>query len=132
MIAEGAFVKTLFPTSEQPRRPGLLHICYCLAVTRPVVLMAYSSSKSWPSAAPLPPGVRIFEAAEAARLNQRPFVLYLNRLARLPLTSDWFPDLDKPSQGVVAVAPAALQDQLLKTMAELAQRRRELIQKLGP
>jgi hypothetical protein len=94
--------------------------------------MAYSSSKSWPSAAPLPPGVRIFAAAEAARLDQRPFVLYLNRLARLPLTWDWFPDLDKPSQGVVAVAPAALRDQLLKTIAELAQRRRELIHKLGP
>jgi hypothetical protein len=132
VIAEGAFAKTLFPTNERPRRPGLLHICYCLAVTRPVVLMAYSSSRPWPSGAPLPPGVRIFSAAEAARLNQRPFVLYLNRVARLPLTSDWFPELDAPSQGVVAVAPAALRDELLQTMMELAQRRRDLIQKLGP
>jgi hypothetical protein len=132
VIAEGAFVKTLFPTSERPRRPGLLHICYCLAVTRPIVLMAYSSSQPWPAATPLPPGVRIFEAAEAARLNQRPFVLYLNRLARLPLTPEWFPELSEPSQGVVAVAPAVLRDQLLKTMMELMQRRRDLIQKLGP
>jgi len=132
VIAEGAFVKTLFPTGEQPRRPGLLHICYCLAVTRPIVLMAYSSSRPWPSGMPLPPGVRIFDGAEAARLNQRPFVLNLNRLAKLPLTRDWFPELDTPSQGVVAVAPPTLRDQLLKTMMELAQRRRELIQKLGP
>lgn len=132
MIVEGAFAKTLFPTNEQPRRPGPLHICYCLAVMRPIVLVAYSSSQPWPLGVPLPPGVRIFGATEAARLNQRSFVLYLNRLARLPLTEKWFPELNKPSQGVVAVAPAALRDQLLKTMMELAQRRRDLIQKLGP
>lgn len=132
MIAEGAFVKTLFPTSEKPRRPGPLHICYCLAVARPIVIVAYSSSRSWPPATPPPHGVRIFGAAEAARLNQRPFVLYLNRLARLPLTAQWFPELEMPSQGVVAVAPAVLRDQLLKTMTELVQRRRELIRRLGP
>jgi hypothetical protein len=132
VIVEGAFAKTLFPTNEQPRRPGLLHICYCLAVTRPIVLMAYSSSQPWPAGIPLPLGVRIFDATEAARLNQRPFVLYLNRLVRLSLTPEWFPELNKPSQGVVAVAPAALRDQLLKTMMELMQRRRDLIQKLGP
>jgi len=80
----------------------------------------------------LPPGVRIFGRAEAARLNQRPFVLYLNRLARLPLASAWFPEFDRPSQGVIAVAPVALRDQLLESMLELAQKRRDLIQKLGP
>lgn len=131
MIAEGAFVKTLFPTSEQPRRPGPLHICYCLAVARPIVLVAYSSSRQWPSGVPLPLGVRIFGHAEAATLNQRPFVLYLNRLARLPLTNVWFPDIANPSRGVVAVAPAALRDRLLKEMTDLAQRRRELIETLG-
>jgi hypothetical protein len=110
----------------------MLHIYYCLAVAKPLVLVAYSSSQAWPSGVPLPPGVRIFGRAEAARLNQRPFVLYLNRLARLPLTSAWFPELDRSSQGVVAVAPVVLRDQLLKAMLELAQRRRELVQKLGP
>lgn len=132
MIAEGAFVKTLFPTSEQPRRPGPLHICYCLAVARPLVLVAYSSSRPWPSGVSLPLGVRIFRHAEAATLNQRPFVLYLNRLARLPLTNVWFPDIANPLQGVVAVAPTALRDRILKEMTELAQRRRELIETLGP
>jgi len=132
VIAEGAFVKTLFPTRERPRRPGPLHICYCFAVARPIVIVAYSSSQSWPSGIPLPHGVRIFGTSEAARLNQRPFVLYLNRLAKLPLISAWFPELDKPSQGVVAVAPDSLRDQLLNTMTELLQRRRELVQTLGP
>jgi hypothetical protein len=132
VIAEGAFVKTPFPTSERPRRPGPLHICYCLAVSRPIVIVAYSSSQSWPSATPLPHGVRIFGTSEAARLSQRPFVLYLNRLARLPLTPQWFPELETISQGVVAVAPTVLRDQLLKTMTELARRRRELVQRLGP
>lgn len=132
MIAEGAFVKALFPTSEQPRRPGPLHICYCLALARPIAIVAYSTSQPWPSGVPLPLGVRIFGASEAAPLNQRPFVLHLNRLAKLPLTSAWFPELGKPAQGVVAVAPGALRDQLLTTMTELLQRRRELVQTLGP
>ena len=132
MITEGAFAKTRFPTRERPRRPGPLHICYCVALVRPIAIMAYSSSQPWPSGIPLPYGVCIFGAAEAASLNQRPFVLYLNRLAKLPLTSAWFPELDSASQGVVAIAPHSLRDQLLDTLSELLRRRRELIQTLGP
>lgn len=132
MIAEGAFVKTLFPTSENPRRPGPLHICYCFAVARPIAIVAYSSSQPWPSGIPLPLGVRIFGKAEAARFNQRPFVLYLNRLAKLPLNSAWFPELEQPKRGVIAVASAALRNELLTTMTELLRQRRELIQTLGP
>ena len=132
MIAEGAFVKTLFPTIEQPRRPGLLHICYCLAVARPMAIVAYSSSRAWPSDAKRPQGIRSFGTSEAARLKQRPFVLYLNRIARLPLTPQWFPELSMPAQGVVAVADPALREELLSAMKELVERRRELIQRLGP
>jgi hypothetical protein len=132
VIVEGAFVKTLFPTDEYPRRPGLLHICYCLGVARPIVLVAYTSSQPWPARTPLPPGVRIFDRMAAAPLRQRPFVLYLNRIAKLPLTAAWFPELESPSQGVVAVAPAALRDELLAISLDLARRRIELVQRLGP
>jgi hypothetical protein len=38
VIAEGAFIEVLFPTTEKPRQPGLPHICYCLAVRPPECL----------------------------------------------------------------------------------------------
>lgn len=131
-IAEGAFVKTLFPTDEHPRRPGLPHIAYCLAVVRPLSLVAYTTSRRWPAGMPVPLGVRIFDAAEAARLNQRPFVLRLDRLAKLPLTRDWFPEIQSPVQGVVAMAPRRLRDELLSLMEALARLRRERVKTLGP
>jgi len=132
VLGEGAFVKALFPTNEHPRRPGLLHICYCLAVARPVALVAYTSSRPWPAGTPIPLGVRIFGKVEAASLNQLPFVLYLNRLARLPMTPKWFPDITLPSQGVVATAPEGLRNQLLEAVSELVRRQRELVQQTGP
>jgi hypothetical protein len=132
VIVEGAFVKTLFPTDEYPRRPGLLHICYCLGVARPIVLVAYTSSQPWPARTPLPAGVRIFDRSAAAALRQRPFVLYLNRIAKLPLTAAWFPEIETTGQGIVAVAPAALRDELLRAATELARRRGELMRRLGP
>lgn len=132
MIVEGAFVRTLFPTNERPRQPGLLHICYCLGVAPPLSLVAYTSSQPWPAAMPLPLGVRVFERRQAAALNQRPFVLYLNRLAKLPLTSKWFPAIGTPSRGIIAVAPAAIRDELMAAMIELARRRRDLVATLGP
>ena len=42
--AEGAFLPALFPASEKPREPGLLHICYCLVVPPPLALVAYAAS----------------------------------------------------------------------------------------
>jgi hypothetical protein len=132
VIVEGAFVKTLFPTSEHPRQPGLLHICYCLGVAPPIALVAYTSSRPWPAATPVPEGVRIFGPAEAASLNQRPFVLYLARIAKLPLSTAWFPEIDLPGQGVIATAPIRLRDQLLQATIDLARRRREIVRELGP
>jgi hypothetical protein len=58
-------------------------------------------------------GVRLFDAREAARLNQsRAFMLRLDVLARLPLTRAWFPDIDLPDDGVIAFARASLQAEL--------------------
>ena len=131
-IIEGAFVRTLFPTAERPRRPGLPHIGYCLAVAQPLVLVAYTTSRPWPAGTPVPIGVRVFGVEEAARLNQRPFVLRLDRLAKLPLTRDWFPDLASADLGVVAIAPRRLRDELLATMSALLRTRRERLKTLGP
>ncbi len=131
-IVEGAFVETLFPTAERPRQPGLLHICYCLGVRPPVALVAYTTSAPWPTGIPLPLGVRTFTAEEAGRLNQaRAFRLHLNRQARLPLTAAWFPKIDAHGQGVIAIAPARLRQELFEIAIELEKRYRVNIERLG-
>lgn len=133
MITEGAFVEVLFPTTEKPRQPGLSHICYCLAVRPPLVLVAYTTSVPWPPNVPLPFGVRLFTRDEAIALNQRrAFRLHLNRQARLPLTTRWVPHLDTPNQGVIAVAPERLRQELYELTVELVRRYERNIERLGP
>jgi hypothetical protein len=137
-MVPGAFLRVLFPTREEPRQPGLLHIGYMLVVTATEAMVAYTTSQPWPAAVPLPAGTRVFSADEALRLNQsRAFLLRLDVLARLPLTPIWFPDLNRGASGlnaneVIAVAPAPLQAELAKFAMNLARRRRELMQMRGP
>jgi hypothetical protein len=132
VIAEGAFVEVLFPTTERPREPGLLHIGYCLAVRPPLALVAYTTSAPWPPGAPLPFGVRLFTQSGAAVLNQkRAFRLHLNRQARIPLTTRWIPKLEEANQGVIAVAPASLRQELYEMTLELVRRHEQSIQRLG-
>ncbi len=135
MIGDGAFVWTCFPADERPSQPGSRHVGYILGLYRDAAgqrraLVAYTSSQAW-TADRTPPGVVIFNAQEAAALgSQKSFVLYLNRLARLPLTERWFPDLRSPTQGVIAVLSQRRQDKLLQIVAELHMRR--LLRFSGP
>ena len=77
----------------------------------------------------MPAGARLFDREEAARLNQfRAFMLRLDVLAKLPVTPAWFPDLALAGQGVIAGAPARLQDELTNIATNLARRRRSLVQ----
>jgi hypothetical protein len=132
-MVPGAFVRVLFPTQEKPRRPGLLHIGYVLGGTASEALVAYTTSQPWPTDAPIPAGVRLFGAEAAAQLNQsRPFLLRLDVLAKLPRTAEWFPDLGRHDQGVIAIAPPELQSELIGIAANLVRRRRELVQMRGP
>jgi hypothetical protein len=131
-MVPGAFIRVYFPTQEKPRQPGLLHICYVLGATAREAMVAYTTSQPWPANVPLPAGVRLFTADEAARLNQsRPFLLRLDVLAKLPLTAAWFPDVEKEGQGVIAVASNRLQEELTDLAANLLRRRRDLIQMRG-
>jgi hypothetical protein len=114
----------LFPTVERPRVPGLLHIGYVIGATARDAVVAYTTSQPWPVDIPLALGARVFSPAEAVALNQnRGFLLRIDLLARLPMTAVWFPDIAKPGQGVIAVAPAALQRELTALGAALLQRR---------
>jgi hypothetical protein len=131
-MTPGAFVRVFFPTQEKPRQPGLLHIGYVLGKTEREAMVAYTTSRTWPAGTPLPAGVRLFDTAQAALLNQsRAFVLRLDILAKLPLTTVWFPDIDKSGQGVISVAPRRVQEELADLAANLVLRRRDLMQMRG-
>lgn len=80
----------------------------------------------------MPFGVRLFTQEEAAALNQqRAFRLHLNRQARVPLTTRWLPNLEAANQGVIALAPARLREELYRMTPELVRRREQSIQRLG-
>ncbi len=131
-IVEGAFVRVLFPTDEKPRQPGLLHIGYCLGTDGKQALVAYTTSKPWPPDTIPPQGVVIFDRQRARTLNQKPFVLDLARLARLPLTDRWFPDIGTPTNGVIAQAGATLRAELFSVAQDLLRRHREVLKLRGP
>lgn len=96
-------------------------------------MVAYTTSQPWPEDTPMPAGARLFDADEAARLNQsRAFILRLDVLARGPLARDWFPDIMRPGQGVIAIAPAPLQQELTPMATNLLRRRRALLDQRGP
>lgn len=97
------------------------------------VLLAYTSSGKWRGdAAVLPLGVIEFDAATAWVLNQRAFHLDLRCMAQVPVTAAWFPNLDEPERGVVAVAGARLRSRIERELAMLVARSRELIEMRGP
>lgn len=82
---------------------------------------------------PLPLGVRLFTQQEAIALNQRRgFRLHLNRQARMPLTTRWFPKLDAPGQRVIAVAPERLRQELYEMTLDQLRRHERIIERLGP
>jgi hypothetical protein len=131
----GDFVWCAFPEWEAPLRPGPLHVAYTIGIggtpARPMAIVAYTTSQSWDGVTP--PGVLMFNAADAAQLGQaRPFVLDLRRMAYLSLTTIWFPRLEEPGAGVLGRAPKALRGRLDAIALELATRRPEVLTTLGP
>ncbi len=72
-------------------------------------LSAYTTSQPWLDRA-LPLGVFAFNRQEAAAMGQRlAFVMDLQRLAAMPITSAWFPHLDLPGHGVQEDVPGSEQ-----------------------
>lgn len=136
-IASGCFVWTMFPFGP-PDQPGpVRHVAYVLATNSrpkmPMLLLAYTSSGPWRGATGrLPLGVMEFEAAAARAVGQKPFHLDLRCLAQVPLTKRWFPDIERPGQGIVGTASARLQQGIDALLSALVTRNRDLIEIRGP
>jgi hypothetical protein len=62
----------------------------------------------------------------------RAFVLELRRMAALPVTVAWFPDLHAADRGFVGRAPERLRVELEAAATDFFRRRPEVIERLGP
>lgn len=131
----GDFVWSNFPERENPARPGPRHIGYVALSTASdrinTVVLAYTTSQSWTGTKPF--GLHSFNQDTAASMGQaRAFTLDLRRLAIVPATVEWFPELLSRGHGIVGRAPERLRLKLEADMRELVRRRPESIEKLGP
>ena len=131
----GDFVWAAFPERENPARPGPRHVGYIVALTGSAsvnaVILAYTTSQPWRGPNPL--GVHGFDAEAAAGMGQsRPFTLDLRRVAFVPITVNWFPDLTTANRGIVGRAPERVRMALELAVKELFRRSPELVERLGP
>jgi hypothetical protein len=140
-LQEGDFVWCAFPERENPARPGPSHVAYILAVSgeaatgcKPelTALAAYTTSQPWPGST-LPTGVFAFDQQAAAVMGQgRAFVMDLRRLAAIPMTLEWFPQLDQPGRGVRGHMPKRQQLRYAQVAEQLLTRCPEIVERLGP
>jgi hypothetical protein len=81
----------------------------------------------------MPPGVYGFDRETAAGMGQaRPFMLDLRRVAFVPVTVEWFPELQSPNHGIVGRASERIRLELEKAMTKLFNRHSANIERLGP
>jgi hypothetical protein len=133
-LPPGAFVWCRFPLREAHREPGPpdhLHVVYVHDTADGKAVCVYTTSVTWPGNKPLPFGVIAVPWASAADMGQKAFVLDARRIGIFPQTTDWFPDLDEPGNGILHVAPKPFQRKIQQAALEVA-KRKELIEWFGP
>jgi hypothetical protein len=131
----GDFVWSNYPQREDPAQPGPRHVGYVAASVgvggTPVVWLAYTTSQPWTG--PRPSGVYSVDREAAAGMGQsRPFTLDLRRVAVVPVTVEWFPDLDAPAHGIVGRAPQRLRLVYEAALTGLVRRHPQNIERSGP
>jgi len=135
LYRSGDFVWIAFPQREDPATPGPRHIGYIALEASlagvDVVYVTYTSSQLW--SGPRPPGVFNFDREAAVEMGQRrPFTIDLRRVAFVPTTPAWFPDLTTPGNGIVGRASEQLRLALETSAVALFRRSPEIIERLGP
>jgi hypothetical protein len=131
----GDFVWSNFPAREDPARPGPRHPGYVTLSSNSspanAVFLAYTTSQPWTG--PRPFGLYAFDRESAAEMGQsRPFTLDLRRMAAVPVTVEWFPNLNTASHGTIRRAPEKLRIIPESAAKQLFSRRPENIERLGP
>jgi hypothetical protein len=136
-IDRGDFVWTNFPTREKPASPSAeRHIALCLrrfhGGDKGYALVAVYTTSRPRGERPKARGEIEITAERAVEYGQRrAFRIDVKRVAALPITADFFPDLEKPGHGIEGRSEhlANVAERLLRQlMAETP----ELVELLGP
>jgi hypothetical protein len=132
----GDFVWCNYPQRENPARPGPRDVGYVVLSTGTdqggIAVLAYTTSQPW-TGAPRPAGVYSIDRETAASMGQaRPFTLDLRRVAAVPVTAQWFPELNMADHGIIGRAPAWQRGVYESMTKALATRHPENIERLGP
>lgn len=94
-------------------------------------MLAYTTSQAW--VGQLPWGVRRFDEGQALALGQdKAFVMDLRRIAYVPISAAWFPQINDADRGIVGRASSGLKTAISIESAGIFKKRAEIIQKLGP
>ena len=94
-------------------------------------MRTYTTSQPWTGQRPF--GLYTFDHDAAAEMGQsRPFTLDLRRMAAVPVTVRWFPDLNGPTHGKVGQANENLRVMLETAIKQLFSRHPGNVERLGP
>jgi len=136
-IDRGDFVWTNFPTREEPAAPSVdRHIALCLRRFRSAdkgyaLVAVYTTSQSRRDR-PKAQGEIEVTAERAVEYGQRSaFRIDVRRVAVLPISPDFFPDLEKPGHGIQGRS-AHLADAAERLLRQIIAQTPELVEFLGP
>jgi hypothetical protein len=125
----------MFPFSEAPEAPGpRKHVAYIVDIVQRgnqayVAAALYTTTS--PRSSPLPIGVIAIRDTNARKLNQRDFFIDARRIAYMPISTAFFPDLHHPGRGIQGEATKELHNKIETTLVK-ALKRPELLELLGP
>ncbi len=148
-FAPGDFVWTNFPFENDPSHPGPgRHAGLIMATFAPrdaqrlsskpasghgMVVAVYTSSQVRKFGGNLPIGVISVSANRAQQSgNQTAFFIDVRRRAFMPISKEYFPELDMPGCGIVGQADKSLFAEARRQFILVNERHREQIVNLGP
>lgn len=136
--AKGDFVNCLFPFGEHPDRPGpTLHVVYCQRLLtgrsgNPAVAAFYTTTVLRPSGQPGRPWIIEVTEGNAKKMGmQKPFAIDTHRIGIMPITADFFPDLERADRGIRGRAMEHLKQVLNRKFVE-ASEDKDLLRLVGP
>lgn len=116
----GQFIWTMFPQDESPKMPGpkrRVALNLGLGRSQDGTLMHRVVYTTTNPISQERNKTRI-ENPLAASLGQIPFTIDSSRVARIPATANFFPDIHLPDRGVLGHAPRHLQEEVEAKIAE--------------
>lgn len=91
----------------------------------------YTTTSRPRSDAPLPLGIIAISSEAGSDLGQRAFLIDARRIAYIPATEAFFPDITRPGAGIQSRASPGLQRKIELVMVEIL-KRPDLLELLGP